>query len=78
MPASYGPLYLAVPSGKGSWWRLCAQTCLIVRSTDAGPSLAMQRHPYHRVADIGVALFERITGLPASAGVAWVVIEPVP
>ena len=77
MPARYGPLYLALPEGAGVRVRICgAAGCLVMRSTDAGPSLAEQRAG--RIADIAVVVWERLTGLPSSRGVAWVTVERLP
>jgi len=75
VPARYGVRYLALPEGAGVRVRLCgAARCVVMTSNDAGPDLAMQRHPYHRVADIGVLTWERLTGLPRSRGLAWVTV----
>ena len=74
MPERYGARYLALPQGPGHRVTICgAGGCLPMTSTDAGPSKAMQRAG--RVADIGVLAFERICGLPRSAGLCKVTIR---
>ena len=74
MPERYGARYLALPEGAGVRVTICGATCVTLTSTDAGPSLAMQRAPYNRMADIGVLAWERITGLPRSRGLARVTV----
>ncbi len=74
MPERFGPAYLALPEGPGIRVRICAATCLVMVSTDAGPDLASQRAG--RVADIGVLAWERITGLPRGRGLAAVTLTP--
>jgi transcriptional regulator with XRE-family HTH domain len=74
MPERYGSRYLALPSGAGHRVRICgAGGCLVITSTDSGPSLAMQRAG--RIADIGVRSWEGICGLPRSRGVCRVTIR---
>lgn len=69
--------YAAIPWGPGVRVRICAAHCVTVVSADAGPTLAMQRAG--RIADLSVALFERVCGLPASRGLCVGTIEgPMP
>lgn len=65
--------YAAIPWGRGIRVRICAAHCVTVVSADTGPSLAMQRAG--RIADLSVALFVRICGLPASRGVCVGTVE---
>ena len=75
MGSGWPARYLALPIGPGYRVNLCGPAiCLHVVSTDAGPSLAMQRKG--RVADLSVQLFERLCGCPARFGltvVSWMV-----
>jgi len=74
MPPRYGARYLALPQGPGHRVTICgAGGCLTMTSTDAGPSKASQRAG--RVADIGVLAWERICGVPRSAGLCRVTIR---
>jgi len=74
MPERYGRTYLALPQGPGHRVTICgAGGCLTMTSTDAGPSKASQRRG--RVADIGVLTFERICGVPRSAGLCRVTVS---
>jgi hypothetical protein len=72
MPERFGAHYLALPGGPGISVVICGIRCLAMTSTDAGPSLAMQRAG--RVADIGVRSWEYICGLPRSAGLCPVTV----
>ncbi len=64
--------YLALPSGPGTRVRICGKVGCVTRvSTDAGPSLAMQRAG--RVADLSIYDFARVCGDP-SAGLCRVTI----
>jgi len=74
----YGPDYLALPEHEwgqpGLLVRICGDAaCIVRRSTDAGPDLAMQR--LGRIADLNAWDFEVVSGLPASAGLAEVTVE---
>jgi hypothetical protein len=73
MPERFGPDYLALPGGPGQTVTICAERCLRMTSTDAGPDKAMQRRG--RVADIGVKAWEYICGLPRSAGLCRVTVR---
>lgn len=67
MGSGYPSSYLALPMGPGYLARICgAHSCVTMRSTDAGPDLAMQRAG--RIADLSVAVFEEVCGVPASVG----------
>ena len=59
---SFGRRYLALPSGTGHLARICSRIhrCIWRRSTDAGPSLAMQRAG--RVADVSYGDFRWLCG----------------
>lgn len=85
----FGREYLALPEHR--WGRpgirvqICgAGGCVTRTSTDAGPSLAMQRAG--RVADLNAWDFETVCGIPASRGLCEVEVhyggdgnqEPVP
>ena len=72
---SHGSNYLAVPWGRGVWVRICAATCVVMRSTDACPDLAMQRGG--RIADLAIGQWLKISGLPASRGLVAGSIERV-
>ncbi len=57
----FGPRYLALPGGPGIRVRICGRVgCVNRTSTDAGPSLAMQRAG--RVADLSHSEFARVCG----------------
>lgn len=74
MGNSQGPRYLALPIGPGYRVRISgAGGSVVMVSTDAGPSLQMQRQG--RVADLSRATFEFVCGLPASAGLCPVSIS---
>lgn len=69
MGNTQGPGYLAIPKGPGWIVRLCGPGgCITRTSTDAGPSLAMQRAPFHRIADLYIGDFVAVCGVPASMG----------
>lgn len=71
----FGDRYLALPIGPGWLVDLCSAKCVRIRSTDAGPDLAMQRQG--RVADVAVAIFETISGVDRRFGLApvtWTVV----
>ena len=70
MGPGFGRSYLALPKGKGIRVRLCAKRCLTMTSTDAGPSLAMQRAG--RIADLNDWAWAYVSGLPLSRGLAKV------
>ena len=74
MPECYGAAYLALPEGAGVRVTICAATCVTLTSTDAGPSLAMQRAG--RVADVGVLTWERVCGRPRAVGLCRVTVTP--
>jgi hypothetical protein len=74
----FGRAYLALPEHR--WGRrgllveICGDGgCVIRRSTDAGPDLAMQRAG--RVADLNAWDFEAVCGCPASTGLTDVTVE---
>lgn len=78
MGPSWPTTYLALPIGPGYVARICGPGgCVTRTSTDAGPSLAMQRPPYNRVADLSVADFEAVCGVPASFGLCQVSVTVV-
>jgi hypothetical protein len=65
--AGLGSRYLALPIGPGHRVELRGPGgCIVVRSTDAGPALVLQRHG--RIADLAVGLWATISGVPASRG----------
>jgi hypothetical protein len=78
--STYGPGWdgwLALPQGPGVHVRICgAGGCVLRTSTDAGPSLAMQRQG--RIADLDVATFEAVCGVPWTAGLCSVTVTPIP
>lgn len=74
MPTAFGPTYLALPAGPGVAVRICAVRCVVMTSTDAGPSRAMQRRG--RVADIGVVAWEYICNCSRSVGLVRVSVTP--
>jgi len=68
--------YLALPWGSGVAVEICGPAaCVRMRSTDAGPSLAMQRRG--RVADLSVAVFERVCGCSSELGLVPVVVTRI-
>ena len=73
---SFGGRYLALPSGPGHLARICSRIhrCIWRRSTDAGPSLAMQRAG--RVADVSYGDFAWLCGCnPWAVGLLRVVVS---
>ena len=78
--STYGPGWdgwLALPQGPGVHVRICgAGGCVVRTSTDAGPSLAMQRRG--RIADLDVRTFEAVCGVPWTVGLCLVVVQPIP
>jgi hypothetical protein len=76
--ASYGPRYLALPVGPGHRVEICgAGGCVTRTSNDAGPDLEMQRAG--RIADLSLADWEHVCGLPALRGTCPVTVEdPAP
>jgi hypothetical protein len=74
MPERFGANYLALPGGPGIRVTICGQRCLVMTSTDAGPSKAMQRAG--RIADIGVRSWEYICGVPRSVGLCPIMVTP--
>jgi hypothetical protein len=75
--STYGPGWdgwLALPEGPGVRVRICgAGGCVVQTSTDAGPSLAMQRRG--RVADLDVPTFETVCGVPWTRGLCRVTVR---
>ena len=63
---SHGSAYLAVPWGAGRLVEVCAAECVTLTSTDAGPTLAMQRAG--RIGDLAVGTWEHVCDLDRSAG----------
>ena len=72
MGSGFGSAYLALPEGPGHRVRICAKRCWTMTSTDAGPSLSMQRDG--RVCDLNDDRWAYITGLPLSRGLGWVTV----
>jgi len=73
MGSGFGRSYLALPEGPGHRVRICgAGGCLTMTSTDAGPSKAMQREPYNRVADLNDWAWSKVCGIPLSRGLCSV------
>jgi len=74
--STYGPGfdgYLALPAGPGIHVRICgAGGCIDRVSNDAGPVPSL-----HRVADLSVADFERVCGVPWTRGLCRVSVEAV-
>jgi hypothetical protein len=70
--SSYGPRYLALPSGRGITVRICGRAACVVRtSTDIGPV----RH-LHRVADLSRHDFALVCGCtPERVGLTRVTVE---
>jgi hypothetical protein len=58
--------YLAIPLGPGVRVRICAERCLTLTSTDAGPNHDML--VAGRIADVDTATFEYLCQCPASQG----------
>lgn len=75
MPERFGSNYLALPGGRGIRVTICGRRCLVMTSTDAGPSKAMQRKG--RIADIAVRKWEFICGVPRSVGLCPVSVTRV-
>ena len=78
--STYGPGWdgwLALPQGPGVRVRICgAGGCVVRTSTDAGPSLAMQRQG--RIVDLDVTDFETVCGVPWTRGLCTVVVTAIP
>jgi hypothetical protein len=72
MGSGFGRSYLALPEGPGHRVRICARACWTMTSTDAGPSKAMQREPYNRVADLNDWAWSKVCGIPLSRGLCSV------
>ena len=74
--STYGPGYdgyLALPAGRGIHVRICgAGGCIDRVSNDTGPVPSL-----HRVADLDVATFERVCGVPWTRGLCRVSVEEV-
>ena len=84
MGPEYPRSYLALPCKHGNMRchltvRLCGPAdCVTMRQTDYGPS---QRIYPDRIADVSVAVFERICGVPARFGLcpgSWTAVESRP
>jgi hypothetical protein len=74
MGPAFPASYLALPRGPGITVRICgAGGCVTMRSTDAGPDLAMQR--LGRVADLSNWAWLRVCGEPLSAGLCRVTVR---
>ena len=75
--STYGPGfdgYLALPAGSGIHVRICgAGGCIDRVSNDKGPVPSL-----HRVADLSVADFEKVCGLPWTRGLCRVSVEVLP
>ncbi len=75
--STYGPGWdgwLALPEGPGVRVRICgAGGCVVRTSTDAGPSLAMQRAG--RIVDLDVPDFEAVCGCSWRTGLVRVTVE---
>ena len=75
--STYGPGfdgYLALPAGRGIHVRICgAGGCIDRVSNDTGPVPSL-----HRVADLDVADFEAVSGLPWTRGLCRVSVEVLP
>ena len=66
-----------VPEGPGVRVLICgAGGCAVRTSTDAGPSLAMQRAG--RIVDLDVPTFEAVCGVPWTRGLCRVSVERLP
>ena len=74
--STYGPGfdgYLALPAGRGIHVRICgAGGCIDRVSNDTGPVPSL-----HRVADLDVADFEAVCGLPWTRGLCRVSVQEV-
>ena len=71
--STYGPGfdgYLALPAGPGIHVRICGVRCIDRVSNDKGPVASL-----HRVADLNVADFEYVCGLPWARGLCRVSVE---
>jgi hypothetical protein len=72
--STYGPGYaglLALPSGRGHRVRICGPVACIERtSNDKGPARRL-----HRVADLNVADFEKVSGASWRKGLVRVTVE---
>ena len=67
MGSRFPSTYLAIPQGPGFLVRVCgAAHCWTMRSTDAGPDLAMQRSG--RVADLSDWVWSYVCGVPLAMG----------
>lgn len=77
MHPSYGARYLALPGGAGLVVRICAgDRCIVRRSTDAGPSLRMQRE-HGRIADLSFDDFRTLCACdPWAVGLIRVTVSP--
>lgn len=68
--------YLAIPLGPGVRVRICGPAaCITATSTDGGPNRAMLLAG--RIADLDIPRWERVCGVPASAGLcqgSWRVV----
>ena len=75
--STYGPGWdgwLALPQGPGVRVRICGSGgCVVRTSTDAGPSLALQRAG--RIVDLDVPTFELVCGVAWTAGLCWVEVR---
>lgn len=72
MSSAFPAWYLAVPQGRGHLVTICARRCRTMRSTDAGPSKAMQR--LGRVADLSIQAFTYVCECPSSMGLTRVTV----
>ena len=76
LASTYGPGYdgyMALPSGPGHRVRICgAGGCVVETSNDTGPVPSL-----HRVADLDVATFERVCGVPWTRGLCRVSVEVI-
>jgi hypothetical protein len=75
--STYGPGfdgYLALPAGPGIHVRICgAGGCIDRVSNDTGPVPSL-----HRVADLDVADFEKVCGVPWTRGLCRVSVQEEP
>ncbi len=69
-----GPNYLATRFPRGTLVRICAVECITRRTTDFGPSAAIDPP---RIADLSVLDWEAISGLPRSRGLVLGSIETI-
>lgn len=73
MGDGFAASYLALPIGEGYFVRIVGPGGHVeMCSTDAGPDLQMQREG--RVADLSVAVFTHVCGVPASMGLCQVTV----